>query len=58
MGNVGEGKELSMVLVKGSLLSAQSREYVDVLITGHMMTIVAVNYTRRRDVNNAKGRIH
>ena len=58
MGNVGEGKELSMVLVKGSLLSVQSREYVDELITGHMMTIVAVNCTRRRDMNNAKGRMN
>jgi len=58
VGNVGEGKELNMVLAKRSLLSVQSREYADVLITGHVMTMVAINDTRKRDMNNTKGRIH
>ena len=36
------------------LVSVQSPEYADVLNIGHMMMIVAVNKTRKRDTNNAK----
>ena len=56
--NIGEGKELIIVLVRRFLLPVKSREYADVLITDHMMTMVAVNDTRESDMNNAKGRIH
>ena len=58
MGNVSEGKEVRMVLVKGFLVSVQPRECADVLITGHMMMMVAVNDTSKRNMNNTKGRIY
>ena len=60
VGSVCEGKKLTIVMVKGSLvlISVHYYEYVDVLIAGHIMMMFAVNSTRRRHMNNVKGRMH